>query len=173
MKLFTRCLWVGLALLGALSAIARAEERVLPRVEARSANFLAVGIVHGDHMSIHLSRLTDNAPVRDAQLTVLLRGILHTTVAEPDGGYSFQALELSIPGTASVQFQVAHEDLKGTLVVGTGTSTPEEKNSARQLGWWVLNFAVCIGFLRLWSRRRKAARDREAAAEAATDAAHD
>jgi hypothetical protein len=33
----------------------------------------------------------------------------------------------------------------------------EDKNNARQLWWWVLNFAVCFGVLWLISRRRKAA----------------
>jgi hypothetical protein len=35
---------------------------------------------------------------------------------------------------------------------------PQDKNTARQLWWWVLNFGVCIGFLYLISRRRKRAR---------------
>jgi hypothetical protein len=33
---------------------------------------------------------------------------------------------------------------------------------ARQMWWWALNFAVCIGFLMLWSRRRKARQEQEA-----------
>ena len=37
-----------------------------PRIEARSADLLAVGTVQGDRMTIHLSRILDNAPVRDA-----------------------------------------------------------------------------------------------------------
>jgi hypothetical protein len=49
------------------------------------------------------------------------------------------------------------EDLTGTLQVAESAPKAEDKNSARQLGWWVLNFAVCIGFLMLWSRRRKTA----------------
>jgi hypothetical protein len=58
-----------------------------------------------------------------------------------------------------VQGQV-REDLKGELVVADSQSKPEAKNSARQLWWWVLNFAVCVGFLMLLSRRRKAAAER-------------
>jgi hypothetical protein len=50
------------------------------------------------------------------------------------------------------------ESLKGTLQVAAGAPS-EQKNTARQLWWWVLNFAVCIGFLWLYSRRRKAAED--------------
>jgi hypothetical protein len=154
----------GLALLGALSAPA-ADEPAAPRIEARSANLLAVGIAHGDRMSIRLSRLADNAPLRDAVLNVLLRGVVHPAVAEADGSYTVQTQDLAVPGAASMEFQVlqgqAREDLKGELVVADGQSKPEQKNSARQLWWWALNFAVCIGFLMLLSRRRKAAKARD------------
>ena len=118
-------------------------------------------------MSIHLSRLADNAPVRDAVLNVLLRGVVHPAVAEADGSYTVQTQDLAVPGVASMEFQVlqgqAREDLKGELVVANGQSKPEEKNSARQLWWWALNFVVCIGFLMLLSRRRKAAKGRDTA----------
>jgi len=160
LRILVGAVWVGFALLAARPAC-YADEPAAPRIEARSANLLAVGIVHGDRMSIHLSRLIDNAPVRDAVLTVLLRGIVHPTVAEADGSYTLQTKDLDVPGAASVQFQVmqgqARDDLKGELVVAAGPTKPEDKNSARQLWWWVLNFAVCIGFLLLISRRRKAA----------------
>ena len=129
------------------------------RIEARSAELLAVGLVHGDRMSIHLSRLIDNAPVRGAAVTVVLRGASHPATAEADGSFTLQTPDLTLPGAAAVEFQVwqaaAHETLRGTLQVAAGQS--EDKNSARQLWWWVLNFAVCIGFLWLISRRRKAA----------------
>jgi len=133
-----------------------------PRIEARSSNLLAVGIVHDDSMSIHLSRTIDNAPVRDAVLTVLLRGVVHPTTVEADGSYTLKAKDLSLPGSVSVVFQVAQqggvrEDLEGALRLAGTPPNPEQKNSARQLWWWVLNFAVCIGFLMLISRRRKAA----------------
>jgi cobalt-zinc-cadmium efflux system membrane fusion protein len=156
-------------LLVALSAAAAAadtagapgEAPAVARVEARSSDLLAVGLVRGDRMTIHLSRLIDNAPVRDAALTVVLRGAAHPTVAETDGSYTLQAKELLLPGAAAVEFQVtqeaARDSLKGTLQVAAAAGQPEDKNSARQLWWWVLNFAVCIGFLWLISRRKKAA----------------
>jgi hypothetical protein len=132
------------------------------RVEARSADLLAVGLAQGDRMTIHLSRLIDNAPVRDAAVTVILRGVAHPTTAEADGSFTLTTKDLAIPGAAAVDFQVAQaagsESLKGTLQVAAGAPS-EQKNTARQLGWWVLNFAVCIGFLWLYSRRRKAAED--------------
>jgi hypothetical protein len=160
LRIFAAAVCVAFALLAARSACG-ADEPAVPRIEAHSANLMAVGIVHGDRMSIHLSRLVDNAPVHDAVLTVLLRGIVHPTVAEADGSYTLQTKDLDLPGAASVEFQVtqgtAREDLKGTLPAAAGSAKPEEKNSARQLWWWVLNFAVCIGFLMLISRRRKAA----------------
>lgn len=111
-------------------------------------------------MTIHLSRLIDNAPVHDAALTVLLRGSAHPATAEADGSYTLQAGELALPGAAAVEFQVTEaagrETLRGTLDIAAGAAQSENKNSARQLWWWVLNFAVCIGFLWLFTRRKKA-----------------
>jgi hypothetical protein len=131
------------------------------RFEARSADLLAVGLVQDERMSIHVSRLLDNAPVRDAGVTVLLRGVAHPATAEADGSFTLQTPDLQLPGKAVVEIQIAqaaaHETLKGTLQVDAGEGAAEEKNSARQLWWWVLNFAVCIGFLWLISRRRKSA----------------
>ncbi|HSZ08929.1 MAG TPA: hypothetical protein VK794_10390 [Steroidobacteraceae bacterium] len=140
---------------------APAEAPAPARVEARSADLLAVGIVHGDTMGIHVSRLTDNAPVRDAAITVILRGTAHAATAETDGGYSLQTKDLTLPGAAAVEFQVtqgaARSSLKGTLDIADSGGRSEDKNNARQLWWWVLNFAVCFGVLWLISRRRKAA----------------
>jgi hypothetical protein len=132
------------------------------RVEARSADILAVGIVRDGVMSVHLSRLLDNAPLHDAALTITLRGAAHPAVAEADGSYSVQAPELSLPGSASVVFEVLEganrERLSGTLQIPAGGGGGEgPSNAARQYGWWALNFAVCIGFLYLWSRRGKSA----------------
>jgi hypothetical protein len=145
----------------AAAADAATDTATPPRVEARSADLLAVGIVRGDRMVIHVSRLLDNAPLQGAVLTVLLRGVMHPTVAEADGSFSLQSKDLGLEGAAVVVFQVTqgdvHEELKGTLEIAGSTDKAEDKNSARQLGWWVLNFAVCIGFLMLLSRRRKAA----------------
>jgi hypothetical protein len=151
----------GCALLAAAPGRA-ADEPAATRVEARSENLLAVGIVREDRMSVHVTRVVDNAPVRDAVLTVLLRGVAHPTVAEADGSYTLQTNDLRLPGPASLEFQVTEgttrHDLKGTLLVAGGGAKPDEKNAARQLWWWVLNFAVCIGFLMLISRRRKSSR---------------
>ncbi len=131
------------------------------RVEARSADLLAVGTVHGERMTIHLSRIDDNSPVRDAVVRVILRGTLHSTTAEADGGYSLQTPELSLPGAAAVQFEVAlgaeREQLEGTLQIADAAVKPQARNNSRQLAWWVLYFAVCIGALILWRRRRAAA----------------
>jgi len=130
------------------------------RVEARSADLMAVGLARGDRLTIRLSRLIDNAPVRDAAVTVTLRGVAYPTTAEADGSFTLQTKDLAIPGAAAVEIQVvqaaARETLKGTLQVAGGAGPPDGRNSARQLWWWVLNFAVCIGFLWLYSRRRKA-----------------
>jgi hypothetical protein len=162
---------VALAALAALGvpavtfAALPAESPPPARVEARSADLMAVGLVRGDKITLRLSRLIDNAPVRDAAVTVTLRGVSHPTTAEADGSFTLQTKDFAIPGAAAIDFQVAEaggvgrETLKGTLQVAAGPASSEDKNSARQLWWWVLNFAVCIGFLWLISRRRKAARD--------------
>ena len=130
-----------------------------PRVEARSANLLAVGLVRGARLNIHLSRLIDNAPVRDAVVTVVLRGNVRPAIAETDGSYTLETEDLTLPGSSALEIQVvenqARENLQGTLQIAAATSKPAGKNNARQLWWWVLNFAVCIGFLMLLSRRRK------------------
>jgi hypothetical protein len=136
------------------------------RVEARSAHLLAVGTVHGERMTIHLSRLEDNAPVRDAEVTLMLRGATHPATALADGGYAVETPDLALPGAAAVRIEVTssgtRQDLEGTLEPGASSAPPEDKGSSRQLGWWVLNFAVCIGFLWLWQRRKRHAPDEEA-----------
>lgn len=159
-------LWcAALAVAGATAAAADAAadaprgSAAAQRVEARSADLLVVGVVRGDRMSIHLSRVIDNAPLRDAAVTVVLRGAAHPTTAETDGSFTLQAPELVIAGATAVEFQVAQaagqQSLTGTLQIAGAGGRSEDKNSARQLWWWVLNFAVCIGFLWLVSRRRK------------------
>jgi hypothetical protein len=159
--------WVfSLAVLGiaaAACAAASGESPAPARVEARSEDLMAVGLVRDDKMTIRLSRLIDNAPVRDAAVTVILRGVTHPTTAEADGSFTLETKDLAVPGAAAVEFQVvqaaARATLKGTLQVAAGAGSADDRNSARQLWWWVLNFAVCIGFLWLYSRRRKAAQD--------------
>jgi hypothetical protein len=158
---------------GALSAepgqpdAAAASPAGTARVEARSAQLLAVGTVRGEHMTIHLSRLEDNAPVRDAEVALALRGATHPATALADGGYAIESPDLALPGAAAVRIEVTsngtRQDLNGTL---EPTAAPgpggEDKGSSRQLGWWVLNFAVCIGFLWLWQRRKRHDPDEEA-----------
>jgi hypothetical protein len=137
-----------------------ADAGTAPRIEVRSADLLLVGLVQGRRMSLHLSRSVDNAPVRDATVAATLRGATHAAVAETDGGYSFETPDLELPGAATVEFRVTQsgrsESLRGTLQ-GAAAPRDEDKNGIRQYLWWVLNFGVCIGFLMLYARRRKAA----------------
>jgi hypothetical protein len=158
-----RSFLVWLALCTWATAVFAADAPANSRVEARSNDLLAVGVVHDNKMIIHVSRLADNTPVRDAAVTVLLRGTVHPTVAEADGGYSLQTQDLALPGSAAVNFQVdqgsTKESLKGTLDIGSQPGPLDDKNSSRQLWWWVLNFAVCGAAVWLFSRRRKAAKD--------------
>jgi hypothetical protein len=133
------------------------------RVEAHSSDLLAVGLVQGGRMSIRLSRVLDNAPVHDAIVAVVLRGVGYPTVAESDGSYTLNAKDLALPGESAVEFQVTqqqqHEDLKGVLKVADVAAASQSAGSARQMWWWALNFGVCIGFLVLFSRRRKRAQN--------------
>jgi hypothetical protein len=145
----------------AAAPAAPAESAAPARIEARSADLLAVGLVQDGRLTIHLSRVIDNAPVRDAAVTVVLRGASYPATAQTDGSYTLQTKDLALPGAAAVEFDVAEaggqQSLKGTLQVAAAGGKSGDENSARQLGWWVLNFAVCIGFLWLISRRRKSA----------------
>jgi hypothetical protein len=155
--------WV--ALCACATGVFAADAAAISRVEARSNDLLAVGVVHDDKMIIHLSRLADNAPVRDAAVSVVLRGSVHATTAETDGSYTLQSKDLALPGAAAVDFQIgegaAKESLKGTLDIGSQPGALDDKNSSRQLWWWVLNFAVCGAAVWLFSRRRKAAKEQE------------
>jgi hypothetical protein len=151
--------WALLAVLITSLALAQTSAAPSARVEARSPDLLAVGTVQGNRMAVRLSRVVDNAPIGNAALAVMLRGTTHPAVAEADGSYSVETPDLQLSGPASVEFLVTvgdkREELKGTLAA-TAAEPSGDRNSSRQIGWWVLNFAVCIGFLWLWSRRKSA-----------------
>jgi hypothetical protein len=148
----------------ALAPAWAADPPALPRVEARSGDLVAVGVVHDDRMSIHVSRIADNAPVRDAVISVVLRGTAHPATAETDGSYSLQTPDLNLPGAAAVDFQISQgssrQSLKGTLDVAAAAGAADDRNANRQLWWWVLNFSVCGAAFWLFSRR-KAAKSKE------------
>lgn len=130
-----------------------------PRIEARSASYLLVGLVHGDSMNLHVSRLLDNTPVRDAQVTVVLRGRTYPATAQVDGGYAVSAQDLTLPGAAAVEFQIAQgnvrESVHAELQASMRTTKEDGQSGIRQYAWWILNFGVCIGALVLYSRRSK------------------
>ncbi len=153
------------SLLGASSVLRAAEEAAAPRIELRSADYLLVGLVHGDALNLRLSRVSDNAPVRDAAITAMLRGASYPLIAQADGSYSFEAKDLALPGPAGIDFRIVRgtvqDTLRGTLQVPTATKD-DDKSSFRQNAWWVLNFAVCIAAYWLFMRRRKTATEEEA-----------
>jgi hypothetical protein len=160
----TAVLMLGCSLLGcALIAAGAAAGPAAQRIEARSANYLLVAVVTGETMQIHVSRVTDNAPVRDAQLAIVLRGASHAATAAVDGGYTLESKDLALPGAATIDFQVSvgsvGEGLHAVLQAPAKSAQDESAANWRNYGWWVLNFSVCIGFLLLISRRRKAAGD--------------
>ncbi len=104
--------------------------------------------------------------VRDAVISVVLRGTAHPATAETDGSYSLQTPDLRLPGAAAVDFQISQgsssQSLKGTLDVAAAAGAADDRNANRQLWWWVLNFAVCGAAFWLFSRR-KAAKSKEPA----------
>lgn len=144
-----------------VACIAAASGAAPARIEARSTDLVVVGVVQGDTMTIHVSRALDNAPVSDAAVTVALRGNHFPTVARLDGGYTLHAGELALRGATAVEFHIVSGDtdqrVAGTLQVAGPSDKPDDRGSgsARQIAWWILNFAVCGGFLLLLSRRRK------------------
>lgn len=131
------------------------------RIEARSTDLLVVGLVQGDAMTINVSRLLDNAPVHDAIVAVAFRGETYPAVAQVDGSYLVKSPGFALPGALAMDFRVAlggtAETLSGTLQIGAGGDKADDSGSARQMYWWVLNFAVCGAFLLLWTRRKKPA----------------
>ena len=149
------------ASIGAASATAAAGTA---RVEARSKSFLAVGVLQGEQMNIHLSRLLDNAPVNDASIEVATRALKLNAIARTDGGYTVRSPDLAAGGPAAVAFTVTRagttEKMSGNLEGPAAAKNLADNGQARQLLWWVLNFGVCIGFLVLYSRRSKAAETR-------------
>jgi len=130
------------------------------RIELHSADYLLVGLVTGDTMTLRLSRAFDNAPVHDAQVTAFLRGTDHPATSQVDGSYTFASQDLKLPGAAAIEFQVKQADkderLRGTLTMAEAAGNAQDTNGIRQYAWWVLNFAVCIAAYVLFMRRRKA-----------------
>lgn len=143
--------------LGSLGAAA--DPQPVARIEARSTTYLLVGLVHGETLSVHLSRLLDNSPVPDAQVSMLLRGREYPATAQVDGGYTVTAKELALPGSAVIEFRIAQsavqETVRATLQTPEGSSKDDDKSLIRQYAWWILNFGICIGALMLYSRRSK------------------
>lgn len=151
--------WLVLSLM--LQALVPVDAAQPARVEARSKTYLAVGLLTGDRMVIHLSRLLDNTPIPDAAVEVRVRVLDLPAIAQPDGSYEVRNPALAAEGPAVVEFLVRQgetsEKLVGTLEGPASKQSSPHEGQTRQLLWWVLNFAVCIGLLVLISRRRKAA----------------
>lgn len=159
LRLLSGAAWLALMLV--LQAFQPAHSAQPARVEARSKTYLAVGLLTGDRLVIHLSRLLDNAPVHDAALEVQVRALDLPAIAQTDGSYEVRDARLAAEGPTAIAFVVregnSSEKLTGTLDVPASRGSGTHEGQARQLLWWVLNFAVCIGLLVLISRRRKAA----------------
>ena len=161
--------WVRIAaLLGAalwicppsLATVAAASTPAAPaRVVAKSADYRLVGLLRGDTLSLRVSRALDGTPVTDAAVSVEFRGRSYPATATVDGGYAIRTPQLAVPGPTAFAFEIRVGSVTRTLR-GVMTGFPKTRSShgrVRQLGWWILNFSVCIGFLALLSRRRKRA----------------
>jgi hypothetical protein len=129
------------------------------RVVAASADYRIVGLLRGDTLSLHVSRVLDGAPMTDAAVSVEFRGRSYPATATVDGGYSISTPQLAISGPTAFAFEIRAGNTTQTLrgVLTGSAKTRSGHGRVRQLGWWVLNFSVCIGFLALLSRRRKRA----------------
>ena len=153
--------WLSAAFwLSALSVATLANAAAAPaRVVAASADYRLVGLLRGDTLSMHVSRVLDGAPVTDAVVSVEFRGRSYPATATVDGGYSISTPQLAIAGPAAFAFEIRTGDATQTLrgVLTGAPKTGSGHGRVRQLFWWVLNFSVCIGFLALLSRRRKRA----------------
>lgn len=129
------------------------------RIELHSTDYLLVGLVQGDTMTLRVTRALDNAPVHDAQITAFLRGTEHPATSQVDGSYTFTSPDLDLPGAAAIEFQVKQADkderLRGTLTTPLAAGNAQDTNGIRQYAWWVLNFSVCIAAYVLFMRRRK------------------
>lgn len=140
-----------------LAGFAAAAEETAQRIELRSTEYLLVGLAHGDSMSVRLTNALDNSPVHDAQLTAYLRGGTYPLSAQVDGSYLMVAKDLSLPGSASIEFEIKRDSelarLRGTLQ--TPDAKVPDQNNLRQYAWWALNFAVCTAAYVLFTRRRK------------------
>jgi len=151
--------FIGAVLIAACAAWAAEAEDAPPRIELRSPQYVLVGLVHGDSMSVHLANALDNAPVHDAALTAYLRGARYPLSAQVDGSYLMVAKDLALPGSASIEFEVKRGTelarLRGSLQTPETDGKGAEQNNVRQYAWWVLNFAVCITAYVLFTRRRK------------------
>jgi len=140
-------------------ARAAADAQAAPRIELRSPQYVLVGLLHGDSMSVHVTNALDNAPVHDAALTAYLRGARYPLSAQVDGSYLMVAKDLALPGSASIEFEIKRGTelarLRGSVQSREADGKGAEQNNVRQYAWWVLNFAVCITAYVLFTRRRK------------------
>jgi hypothetical protein len=136
-----------------------AAETAPARIELHSADYLLVGLLRADTLTLHITRVLDNAPVHDAQVTAYLRGAAHAATSQVDGSYTLSSPDLALPGAAAIEFEVKQSDkderLRGTLTTPETAGDPRDTNGVRQYAWWVLNFSVCIAAYVLFMRRRK------------------
>ncbi len=156
-KLF--CLICAVLIACAAAYPAEAAEAAAPRIELHSPQYVLVGRVFGETMSVHVTNALDNAPVHDAALTAYLRGARYPLSAQVDGSYLMVAKDLALPGSASIEFEIKQGTqsarLRGSLQTPEADGRGAEQNNVRQYAWWVLNFAVCITAYVLFTRRRK------------------
>ena len=132
--------------------------------------WVAACILYGLMRGIRSSRKLEYQCSCNVEFMWLLEGrqIDHSTIAKFRTRFAKQlkglfrhvcrmAMSIGLIRLGEVAFDGTREELKGTLEIGGTGDKNGGKNNARQLWWWVLNFAVCIGFLMLWSRRRRRA----------------
>ena len=92
-----------------------------PRVSAQSGTYELVGILQGERLAIYLDRFSDNAPVTDARMEVMVGDDTVPAERNPDGTYSVSSPRFAGSGTVELAFAVTGKDgddlLTGTLAL--------------------------------------------------------
>jgi hypothetical protein len=145
----------------AIAAMAcKAAAPVTRRVEARSANYFLVGVQRDDAISVRISQISDNSPVRDAALAVTVAGLTDTATLGPDGSYTSKSPRFKTPGVVTVAFRVKRGAVSETLggdfsaaAAAASPADPPRDGARRQMHWWILN--IGIGLIAAWMLSRK------------------
>jgi cobalt-zinc-cadmium efflux system membrane fusion protein len=122
----------------------------LPRLATKSETYELVAILEGERLTLYLDRYEDNAPITDANITVMIDGEPAAAEATADGTYALTSKLFGGRGLVELVFDVKASEgddlLIGKLALPNGNST--EARSTR-MAWYE----------QAWSAARHGARD--------------